>query len=222
MLDFLGDRLAACPKLTGDDVGRRMELALACMRCVKPNLAAEEASKALHRAFLLEHPENRTSLPVPIDVLQSVTTPTEARKMGEYEDTLKRKAAEQVLHTAQRRTRVEAYFKPAAKARASASAARKRAAAPRWLPKANPRSSEVTKWLERHGPDHVSFVCDDYNGRWRVISEAGVWKSVSWTKRGFEVGAAVALGHAWRFEEEYTGAVPPFDLETLVADVEFE
>ena len=43
------------------------------------------------------------------------------------------------------------------------------------------------------------------------------WRSVSWTKRGFQHAASEVLWQAWTYHNEYTGAKAPFDLAEIQA-----
>ena len=90
---------------------------------------------------------------------------------------------------------------------------------PRWLPTKSEAAKVVTTWLEKHLPPTIKLVCDDYNGRWRVISEAElIWRSVSWTKRGYAKAASLVLHTAWTFHFDATGEQPEFDIDELEKD----
>ena len=61
----------------------------------------------------------------------------------------------------------------------------------------------------------MTIVCDDYNGRWRVISPSMEWKSISWTKRGYQNAALEATHQSWVYYQDATGHTAPFSLTEL-------
>ena len=83
----------------------------------------------------------------------------------------------------------------------------------------NPTAALATDFLKKHGPSDVSFVQDDYNGRWRIVSPTGEWKSVSWTRRGFTEAVAIALFQSYEFQTSLTGELAPFNMEDLAAEI---
>ena len=86
----------------------------------------------------------------------------------------------------------------------------------RWLsPKDAEKTNIITEWIESHCPPDVSVQCDDYNGRWRVISEELNWKSISWTKRGYQAAAMMCIHQAWHYYLDGHKEKCPFDLKAL-------
>ena len=79
-------------------------------------------------------------------------------------------------------------------------------------------TAAVSKWIEKHAPPSVKIECDDYNGRWRVISANLDWRSISWTKRGYKKAAFEVLCQAWAYHQDYTGVGPPYDVAALEAE----
>jgi hypothetical protein len=118
---------------------------------------------------------------------------------------------------ATRAQKIKEYFEKVAKSKLPKSATEKKC--PRWLPKKSEAAKAVTMWLEKHLPPTIKLVCDDYNGRWRVIFEAElIWRSVSWTKRGYAKAASLVLHTAWTFHFDATGEQPEFDIDELEKD----
>ena len=72
--------------------------------------------------------------------------------------------------------------------------------------------------IEKHAPSSVKIECDDYNGRWRVISANLDWRSISWIKRGYKKAAFEVLSQAWAYHQDYTGVGPPYDVAALEAE----
>jgi hypothetical protein len=157
-------------------------------------MSAEDASKTINKAFLAENPDGYATLQVDEDALCDVLSKGEAKLM-------------------QTRERyVGKYFKagPAPKY----TTAQKKA--PRWLPSQDTATTEViTNWISKYAPPDVEIQCDDYNGRWRVIAPTLDWKSVSWTKRGYEKAALEVIHQAWEYQRDWCGAVAPFSLVDL-------
>ena len=50
-----------------------------------------------------------------------------------------------------------------------------------------------------------------------IYSALNKWKSVSWTKRGYEKAACESIHHAWVFHTECTGEEAPFSMEDLAS-----
>ena len=72
--------------------------------------------------------------------------------------------------------------------------------------------------MKRFFPKEADVVCDDYNGRWRVLYGAlNKWKSISWTKRGYEKAACESIHRALVFHTEFSGEEAPFSMEDLAA-----
>ena len=73
----------------------------------------------------------------------------------------------------------------------------------------------VTRWILTHTPESVTIECDNYSGRWRVVSLTPEWKSISWTKRGYDKAALEVVHQAWVFHEDCLSEHAPSDLEEL-------
>ena len=139
----------------------------------------------------------------------------EAQKIAEFVANLSRVKAKNDLVFSTRDRGLHKCFKksPAPKL----SAAQKRP--PRWLPKHDEsNTAAVSQWIEKHAPPSVKIECDDYNGRWRVISANLDWRSISWTKRGYKKAAFEVLSQAWAYHQDYTGVGPPYDVAALEAE----
>ena len=64
----------------------------------------------------------------------------------------------------------------------------------------------------------MDVQCDDYNGRWRVIhSGLNKWKSISWTRRGYEKAACEVIHQSWSFHYDFCGVEAPFSMDELAA-----
>ena len=58
--------------------------------------------------------------------------------------------------------------------------------------------------------------CDELQrGVGGVISPSLEWKSISWTKRGFQNAALEVIYIAWEFHTHATGLESPFDIKEL-------
>ena len=75
--------------------------------------------------------------------------------------------------------------------------------------------SSHRRMTEKYSPADVAIECDDYNGRWRVIAPTLEWRSISWTKRGYEKAALEVIHQAWVFQKDWNGQQSPFSLEEL-------
>jgi len=208
----LRDKGKPVPEGDEDGLHRKTELALACIAAIKPDMYDVEAAACINKAFIMENPDCYKDLLVDPEALGDVLTSVEAKKMAEYTATVETVKVTQklVLHT--REKLIHKYFKksPAPKY----TPAQKKQ--PRWLPKKNEKSTAaITDWIKVHAPSDAAVVCDDYNGRWRVISPNLDWKSISWTKRGFEKAAFEVLHQAWTYHTDFTGHVAPFSLSEL-------
>ena len=191
---------------------RKAELAMACMAAINPHMTDVEAADAIHCGFLLENPDDHSAIHVDEDALEDVLNAGEKAKLKEGEARTHKIQSKKALIWATRTKKLPAYFKKAPAPKVSA--AMKKPV--RWLPKRDETNSKTaTDWLESRRPSTVRILCDDYNGRWRVIASNGDWKSISWTKRGFEVAANEALLQAWTYEFDATGRDAPFDLSDV-------
>jgi hypothetical protein len=193
-------------------------LQIACLHSVCPDMLDVDAHRALHRAFMDEHPDLYKEMPVSLDLLQSLVSNVEARKLASYGDEISKCKAKLVLQKHQLSVKLPKLFKagPLAKYKANDKKI------PRWLPKKNSCTKDVTAFICLRKPDSIFVMEDDYNGRWRVISPDGVSRSISWTKRGHAQAAAEVLHVAWEWESNATGLPPPFDLDELAKQFEEE
>jgi len=198
----------------GDEDGqdRKTILAIACIAAIKPDLTDVEAAHRINIAFIEEHPNYYGDLLIDPDSIAEVVEKTEAKQIAERAAATAVVRAKKTLAAQTRQTVLRRYFKQAAAMKYSA-AQRKQ---PRWLPPRDEKNTTaITKWIIDHTPTSVTIVCDDYNGRWRVISADLNWRSVSWTKRGFQNAALEVVHQAWLYECDSTGRSAPFDLGEL-------
>ena len=64
-------------------------------------------------------------------------------------------------------------------------------------------------------PGTCKVAVDAGQGRWRVISDDLQWKSISWTKRGYETAALEAIHQGWLYHCDASPHKCPFNLEEL-------
>ena len=200
------------PEEGGPDQDRKTSLALACIAAIKPDLSAEDACKLINKGFIAENPDCYADLEVDEDILSDVVDKGEAKKMAEYTVELEKTKAKKsvVMHT--REKCVGLYFKHAVAVKYTATQKKQ----PRWLPSQdNATTAIITNWIEKYSPADVAIECDDYNGRWRVIAPTLEWRSISWTKRGYEKAALEVIHQAWLFQTDWNGQQSPFSLEEL-------
>ena len=200
------------PDGSEDEVHRKTILALACVSAIKPDIDAHEASKTTNRAFLAENPDCYASLHVDEDALCDVLNKGEAKKITEYNVQVQATKANKALAMQTREQYVGKYFKkgPAPKY----SAAQKKQ--PRWLPgQDTAATSVITDWIGKYLPTDVQVQCDDYNGRWRVIAPTLEFRSISWTKRGYEKAALEVIHQGWEYQRDWSGLDAPFSLGEL-------
>ena len=205
----------AVPEADADGVHRKTDLVPACIAAVKPEATDTEASECVSRGFLLENPDCYSELHVAPEMLAEVLVAGEAQKVAEYAAQVAEQHAKKDYSVSTREARMVRYFKPSDAPKYTALQKR----GPRWLPeKDKQNTAAITKWIEKFSPPGVDVQCDDYNGRWRVIC-GGLhkWKSISWTKRGYERAACESIHQAWVYAKEFSGAAPPFSLEDLAA-----
>ena len=193
----------------------RTEMSLALISKAEPTWKDADARRALNRGYALENPDMHATLLADPDLIGSVLNNIEARKLAEYAKSLEIGKAKRSHFAASSELRLPRYFKTAAPKAKGKAKAKAKANIPRWLPDKDPRTADVTRWLEKYKPPTVAIVEDDYNGRWRVISEDSSWRSISWTKRGFRTAALEVLRFAWTLEFATTGDVPDFDMDLL-------
>ena len=209
---LLHKKAKAVPEEHGPDLDRKTILAMACIAAIKPDMSAENVSKNLNAAFVAENPDCYADLQVDEDVLSDVVDKGEAKKMAEYTLGVQKCKAKKshVIHT--RDKLVGQYFKSAGPVIYTPSQKKP----PRWLPPKDCATTEpITKWIEGYCPPDVTIQCDDYNGRWRVIAPTLEWKSISWTKRGYEKAALEVIHQAWLFQHDWNGQTSPFSLDDL-------
>ena len=195
-----------------DDIDRKTTLQLACMSAIKPALSAEAASAAVNTAFLAENPDCYATLQVDADLLGDVVDKGEAKKMAEYTVQVQKACAKKALVMQTREKFVGKYFRRSSQPKWTAEQKKQ----PRWLPEQDKATTEViTRWIMKHCPTDVAIQCDDYNGRWRVIAPTLEWKSISWTKRGYEKASMEVIHQAWMYQFDWNGLVAPFNLDQL-------
>lgn len=198
----------------GDEDGqdRKTILAIACIAAIKPDLTDIEAAHRINLAFIAENPNYYGDLLIDPDSLAEVVEKTEAKTIAERAAAAEVVKAKKTLAWQTRHTILRRYFKAAPVMKYSTAQKKQ----PRWLPPRDEKNTTaITKWIKDHAPESVTIVCDDYNGRWRVISADLNWRSVSWTKRGFQKAALEVVHQAWLYECDSTGRSAPFDLGEL-------
>jgi hypothetical protein len=195
-----------------DDVDRKTELAIACIAATKPDMSDVEVAACIARAFVEEHPDCYSDVLVDNDALTDVVNAGEAKKIAESTAISQAVKAKKSMVMDTRDRKLHKYFKKTPQPKFSASQKK----VPRWLPSRDEtNTSQITDWIMKHGPSSTSVVCDDYNGRWRVISANLDWRSISWTKRGYQQAAFEVLRQAWLYHQDYTGHKCPFDMSSL-------
>jgi hypothetical protein len=214
MSDLLLSKKLAVPKEDADGYCRRTDLQIACLHSVCPDMLDVDAHRALHRAFMEEHPDLYREMPVSLELLSSLVSNVEARKLAAYGDEITKCKAKLVLQKNLLSRKLPKLFKPAPCAKYTAGDKK----LPRWLPKKNSCTKDVTAFICLRKPPSIFVMEDDYNGRWRVISPDGVSRSISWTKRGYAQAAAEVLYVSWELEANASGQAPPFDLAELAKE----
>jgi hypothetical protein len=209
---LLGLKGQALPEGSEEEEHRKTTLALACVLACKPDYDAQAASKVINKAFLAENPDCYASLHVDEDALCDVVNKGEAKKIAEYNVQVQQTKATKALVMQTRDDYVGKHFKKGEVPKYT-SAQKKQ---PRWLPSQDTAATSViTDWIRKYLPAEVQVECDDYNGRWRVIAPTLNWRSISWTKRGYEKAAFEVIHQAWEYETDWSGLKPPFSLEEL-------
>jgi hypothetical protein len=198
---------------------RKVDLAFACLKHVRPDLDDVEAMKALNRGYLLENPECFGEYQVPADILSDFLTAPESKEVKKHELDMEAKHDDRKSQAKSRNALVHKYF---VKSAASLIDKKKKLVkTPRFFPAKNPKTKEATAWLLKHMPSTVSLKEDDLNARWYVINhQGGTPRSISWTRRGHAKACSEVLYTAWTYEWESTGLTPPFDLGGVLRDVE--
>jgi len=207
------DQFGAPPDPSPEGHDRKVQLTLALMSHIVPNWTDIDCSKALGRAFAIENPDAYTEMLVETDNLYDVVTATEARQVDQY--ARKHEIIQKVkeLKKESRAALIPKHIKnitPKPKAKGKA-----KAKPPRWLPQADDRVPKVTEHIRKNVPYSIAVEEDAYNGRWRVLSDQGDWRSISWTKRGFTAAAAEAIWQGWVYHEDYYGVPCPYSLDGL-------
>jgi hypothetical protein len=202
----------AVPAGSEDEKHRKTILSMACIAAIKPDLRSEEVCNIVNKAFIAEHPDCYASLHVDEDALTDVVDKGEAKKVSEYMASLAATQALKEVVMATREAEVGKFFKSSAPPKYNASDKK----LPRWLPeKDEDKTRAIEKWLHSYAPSNVKIVCDDYNGRWRVIAPTLEMRSLSWTKRGHQRTALEVLHQAWLYEQDWSGRKCPFSLDEL-------
>ena len=195
-----------------DDIDRRTDLQMACIAAIKPDCTDVEAAAYVEKAFIIEHPDVNLDPLVSEQALSDVLNAGEAKKAAEYALAVKIAKAQKKLVRHTRKTNLHKYFKKSKAPKYS----EKQKQPPRWLPKKQEKNTAaISQWIEEHKGPSTTIQCDDYNGRWRVIAANLQWRSISWTKRGFEKAALEVVHQSWVFHTDHTGHEAPFDLDAL-------
>lgn len=197
-----------------EDCDRKVHLASCTIAALKPDLDSGQVARYINTAYVLENPDCYDDLYVDNEVLRDLTTPGDAKKLQEMRENVKTKHLQKKVVISTREKNLPRLFKKPVPPKYDAA---KKKGPQRWLPKKNPHSKEVTAWLEKYVPSSVTLMEDDYNGRWRVISPDLQWRSISWTKRGWQEAAYEVLRQSWKYAKEVLEEECPFDLEALPA-----
>ena len=214
MQRFLEKKGVAAPSHDVPYIDRETELRLVCVATVEPEWDEHQGLQALEKTFKSTNPDLYEGLCISPSMMAEVLAASEAKGIYEYDAALSQKKAKKEYMEATCVERAKHYFKKPAAPKWAA----KQKKIPRWLPaKEELKSSTVGEWLLKHLAPGVELNIDDYNGRFRVIGEDLSWKSVSWTKRGWQQTAAEALWWGWRFHHDCRGVPPPYSLEELLA-----
>ena len=212
MEKYLGDLDKAFPVSKDQTIDRTTDLQLACMAAAEPGITDRDVARQLNRGFMLEHADHYADLHVDPAILADVVTKGEAKEIASYSARSQEVTAMKELMQHTRKQRMATHkFKRAPRAKYDADAKKQ----PRWLPVKSPTAAKVAKWIEKFIPPEIDLLTDDYNGRWRVISADLAWKSISWTKRGWESAACETVYWAWWLHSSETDDVCPFDLTDL-------
>jgi hypothetical protein len=209
METYLSESGKAAPVPKDPTIDRTTDLQMACIACAEPAITDSCVAQRLNRAFMMAHADHYADLHVDPATLADVVTPSEAKEIASYAARSQQVVATKELMQHTRKTHTAAYkFKKAARKIYNADDKKQ----PRWLPIKTPTAGKVVKWIEKFTPSTIVIDTDDYNGRWRVISSDLSWKSISWTKRGWETAACETLYWAWKLHSDEFGEESPFDL----------
>ena len=89
---------------------------------------------------------------------------------------------------------------------------------PKWVAAKDKENVQaITKFIRSFCPVGPVVSLDEIQGRWRIVSQNLDWKSISWTKRGYEKAACMTIHQAWAFHHYCAGEKSPFDLKALEA-----
>ena len=199
-------------ELKGHDFDQ--ELRLKAMSKLRPDWLDVDATKALHQCYLEEHPEAAQEPILYADLLEELITKFEATEMNNYDNKIINSRATVSYRSKMRTDQVSKYFKP--KYGKKKGPLKK---PPRYAMPLNPTAELATDFLRLHAPPSVAILQDDFNGRWRVVSESGEWRSISWTRRGFQNALSIALFQAYEFEAILTGVPAPFNMKELADEI---
>jgi hypothetical protein len=207
---ILDEKGKAAPMAKDPTIDRTTDLQMACIAAAEPGITDRDVARRLNRAFMMEHADHYADLHVDPATLADVVTPSEAKELATYSARSQEVTARKELmqHTRQKRAAAHKFKKVP---RAACGAADK--VQPRWIPVKTPTAAKVVKWIEKYSPTDIEIVTDDYNGRWRVISPDLAWKSISWTKRGWENAACETLYWAWKLHGDESDEQSPFDMD---------
>ena len=195
-----------------EDFDRRTVLSIACIAAVKPGCTDLEAAASVAKAFVEENPDVYLDPLVSEHALSDVLNAGEAKKAAEYGLSVKIAKAKKTLVVHTRKRYLHQYFKPSKAPKYT----EKQKQQPRWVPKKQEHNTAaISQWINEYKGPSATVQCDDYCGRWRVISANLQLRSIAWTKRGFEKAALEVIAQTWEFHTDVTGQEAPFDLDTL-------
>jgi len=200
------------PDAEGDEVDRKTVLSMACIAAVKPGCTDLEAAASVAKAFVAENPDAYLDPLVDEHALSDVLNAGEAKKAAGYELSVKLVKAKKKLVVHTRKSYLHKYFKPSKPPKYS----EKQKQQPRWVPqKKESDTAAISQWIDEYKGPTTTVLCDNYCGRWRVISAHLQCRSIAWTKRGFEKAALEVIAQSWEFHTDITGQEAPFDLGVL-------
>ena len=187
-------------------------LQLSCLAAKKPDITDREAAMCLHRGFILESPDVYAEVIVDPDILGDVVEKTEAKEVQTKAAQFGKARAKKDL-VCQTRDKISGkYFKKTPAAHYNKTVLN----GPKWVAAKDKENTDmITKFIQKHSPVGPVISLDEGQGRWRVISENLDWKSISWTRRGYEKAACMTIRQAWNYHMDCTGEKCPFDLNAL-------
>jgi len=209
----------AAPSQDFPDVQRETELKMACIAAVEPEWDEHEGLQALEAGFKITNPNLYDGLCISPSMMAEVLAASEAKGIYDYDAALSQKKARKEHMEATHAELANVYFQKPPPWKWAA----KDKKIPRWLPPQEElKSNKVGEWICKHLAPGVQLKIDDYNGRFRMIAEDLSWKSVSWTKRGWQQTAAEVLYWGWKFHQDCHGVPPPYSLEAPLTQFEHE